>query len=109
MRRVVSVIIATCVVLGPRLLVAEDRSERGDAVLDGVLSGLLGQPRPAPDAAYAAKERERLAGLLESGDYVTSRQGEPVDLIVSGVPLTRGDHVYTAKPIPPSAVTSRPR
>ena len=86
---------------------AEDRRERGDKVLSGVLSGLLGEsPQPA-DAAYAAQERERLVSLLQGGDYATSRQGEPVDLMILGVPLTRAERVYTAKPIPPSQTSSR--
>jgi hypothetical protein len=63
---------------------------------------LLGSPQPASDAAYTAQERERLAGLLASGEYATSRQGEPIDLVVLGIPLTRNDHVYTAKPVQPS-------
>lgn len=86
---------------------AEDRRERGDKVLTGVLSGLMGEsPQPA-DAAYLAQERERLASLLQGGGYATSRQGEPVDLMILGVPLTRAEHVYTAKPIPPSQTSSR--
>ena len=86
---------------------AEDRRETGDKVLTGVLSGLLGQsPQPA-DAAYVAQERERLVSLLQGGDYATSRQGEPVDLMILGVPLTRAERVYTAKPIPPSQTGSR--
>ena len=36
---------------------------------------------------------------------MTSRQGEPVDLIVYGVPLTQKDHVYSARPVPPSKTT----
>ena len=81
---------------------AEDERRTGERVIGGVISGLLGGPQPMPDAAYAAQERERLASMLQGGEYVTSRQGEPVDLVVAGVPLTRTDHVYTAKPIPPS-------
>ena len=85
---------------------AEDSQERGDRVLGGVIQGLLGSPQPAPDAAYAAQERERLTGFLLGGEYATSRQGEPIDLVVLGIPLTRMDHVYSAKPIQPSR-TSR--
>ena len=90
--------------LQPALTRAEEEEETStsERVLGGVISGLLGAPQPAPGAAYTAQERERLASLLESGEYVTSRQGEPVDLMVFGVPLTHVDHVYTAKPIPPS-------
>ena len=85
---------------------AEDSQERGDRVLGGVIQGLLGSPQPASDAAYAAQERERLTGFLLGGEYATSRQGEPIDLVVLGIPLTRMDHVYSAKPIQPSR-TSR--
>ena len=76
--------------------------EDADRLVGGVISGLLGGPQQPADAAYLAKERERLASLLHSGDYATSRQGEPVDAVILGVPLTRTEHVYTAKPIPPS-------
>jgi hypothetical protein len=85
---------------------AEDRNERGDRVLEGVLGGLLGGPQQPQDAAYLAKERERLASLLQSGQYATSRQGEPIDTVILGVPLTRTEHVYTAKPVPPSQTSA---
>ena len=81
----------------------EDRST-GDRVLEGVLSGLLGGPT-SRDPAYLAEQRDRLVSSLQSGEYVTSRQGEPVDLMILGVPLTHRDHVYTARPIPPSQAT----
>ena len=81
---------------------AEDRRETSDKVLTSVMSGLLGVPQESPTAAYTAQEQARLAQLLQSGQYVTTRQGEPVDTIVYGVPLTRVEHVYTARPIPPS-------
>lgn len=86
---------------------AEEKAKTSDRIVGGVISGLLGGSQPAPDVAYAAQERERLASLLQSGDYVTSRQGEPIELVVLGVPLTRADHVYTAKPIPPSQSGAR--
>lgn len=86
--------------------VAEDDDSTSERVLGGVISGLLGQPQQ-PGAAYTAQERERLVSLLQGGEYVTSRQGEPVDLMVFGVPLTHIDHVYTAKPIPPSRTSTR--
>ena len=76
---------------------ADDETKR---VVGGVISGLLGQPQ---ESSYTAQERERLISLLQSGEYVTSRQGEPVDLMVYGVPLTHIDHVYTARPIRPSS------
>ena len=87
------------VVLGwhAALLQADDDTDR---VVGGVLSGLLGEPQ---QPSYTAQERDRLISLLQSGDYVTSRQGESVDLMVYGVPLTHADHVYTARPIRPSA------
>lgn len=81
---------------------AEEKTKTSDRIMGGVISGLLGGPQQPSDAAYAAQERERLASLLQSGDYVTSRQGEPIDTVVLGIPLTRVEHVYTAKPIPPS-------
>ena len=37
----------------------------------------------------------------------TSRQGEPIDLMVLGIPLTHRQHVYTATPIPPSQTSPR--
>ena len=80
---------------------ADDETKR---VVGGVISGLLGQPAEQP--SYTAQERDRLISLIQSGDYVTSRQGEAVDLMVYGVPLTHKDHVYTAKPIRPSATTA---
>ena len=82
---------------------AEDRRETGDKVLNNVLSGLLGSQGPS----YTEQERDRLVSMLQSGDYTTSRQGEPIDVIAYGIPLTHRDHVYTAKPIPPSR-TSQP-
>ena len=78
---------------------ADDETKR---VVGGVLSGLLGQPQ---QASYTAQERDRLVSFLQSGEYVTSRQGEPIDLVVYGVPLTSADHVYLAKPIRPSAMS----
>jgi hypothetical protein len=85
----------------------EDEPSTGERVLGGVLSGLLGQPGQPADAAYLAKERERLVSLLQSGQYATSRQGEPVDLMVLGIPLTRADRVYTARPIQPSSTAAQ--
>ena len=73
-----------------------------DRIVGGVMGGLLGQPQQASDAAYLAKERDRLVSLLQGGQFVTTRQGEPVDRVVLGVPLTRAENVYTAKPVPPS-------
>ena len=86
---------------------AEDRKETSQRVLGGVISGLLGEPAQAPDAGYTAQERDRVVSLLQRGEYVTSRQGEPIDLMVYGIPLTRVEHVYTAKPIPPSQTSYR--
>ena len=78
---------------------AEEKRRAGDDILSNVISGVLGQPQ---QATYTAQERDRLVSLLQSGEYVTSRQGESIDMMVYGVPLTHRDHVYTAKPIPPS-------
>ena len=100
--RIGLVIAVLAVLWAPGAQAADDEQSRGDRVLGGVIQGLLGAPQPAPDAAYAAQERERLAGLLLGGEYGTSRQGEPIDIVVLGIPLTRTDHVYTAKPIQPS-------
>ena len=77
-----------------------------DRILGSVVSGLLGQPQ---DAQYVAQEQQRLFSFLQSGDYVTSRQGEPIDVMVLGIPLTHREHVYTARPIPPSQVGSSTR
>ncbi len=84
--------------------------KRNEQVLDSVISGLLGTPQqqaPSPDAVYSGQERDRLVSLLQSGEYVTARQGEPVDMIAYGIPLTSVAHVYTAKPIPPSQTSYR--
>jgi hypothetical protein len=92
-------LVALAIVSQPILLHGDEDTER--AVL-GVVSGLLGGPQPGqqPTSPQAlAQERERLVGLLQSGQYVTTRQGEPVDLVVLGVPLTQVEHVYTAKPV----------
>lgn len=80
-------------------------AEKDKEVVGGILSGLLGAPQQTPGQTYSAQERDRLVQLLSSGDYVTSRQGEPVDLIVYGVPLTQKDHVYSARPVAPSRTT----
>ena len=95
------------VVLGLSLasVVAAEEQRRSDRVLQGVVTGLLGGPQQPAEAAYVAQERERLASFLQSGEYATSRQGETVDMMVLGIPLTRSEHVYTAKPIPPSQTT----
>jgi hypothetical protein len=76
--------------------------EQEDRLLGGVLSGVLGVPQQSPEAAYSAKERGRLVSMLQAGEYVTSRQGETIDVMVYGIPLTHRDHVYIAKPVPPS-------
>ncbi len=88
----------------PSAMAGDDRDAR-DQVVGGLINGLLGQPQPSADAVYTAKERDRLVSMLQSGEYATSRQGEPVDAMVYGVPLTRVEHVYSAKPIPPSQVS----
>ena len=81
---------------------AEEKRRTQDQIIGGVISGILGQPQESPSAQYTAQERDRLVSLLQGGDYVTSRQGESIDLVALGVPLTHKDHVYTARPIPPS-------
>ena len=88
---------------------AEDTRKTSDRVIGSVLSGLLGTPQQSPDAVYTAQERDRLVSLLQGGEYATSRQGEPIDAVVFGVPLTRTEHVYSAKPIPPSQTTQAPQ
>ena len=72
MRRVIVMAVGVVLTgLAMSMAQAEDRRERGDKVLTGVLSGLLGEsPQPA-DAAYAAQERERLVSLLQGGGYAT--------------------------------------
>ena len=101
---VVVTLVGLSLAAGAALADDEQKASTGERVLGGVISGLLGGPQQPPDAAYAAQERERLASLLQAGDYATSRQGETVDLFVLGIPLTRRDHVYSANPIPPSQV-----
>ena len=107
--RRMAVAAAAAVLLGAGVgLAADDEKQgRGERVLGGVISGLLGTPQQSSDAAYTAQERERLATLLVSGDYATSRQGEPIDMVVLGVPLTHAGHVYSAKPIPPTKTSVR--
>ena len=86
---------------------AEEKRSTGEQVIGGVISGLLGGSPQASDTAYLTQERERLVALLQQGEYATSRQGEPVDAMMLGIPLTRTEHVYTARPIPPSQTSSR--
>lgn len=100
------ILLAVWLAVGAVAAQAAWADEETDRLVGGVLSGLLGGPQPPADAAYLAKERERLASLLQSGEYATSRQGEPVDAVILGVPLTRTEHVYTARPIPPSQTSS---
>jgi hypothetical protein len=99
---VVAVAAAALLWTAAALAADDDKQSTGERVLSGVVTGLLGGPQQAPDAAYAAQERERLASLLASGEYATSRQGEPIDTVVLGIPLTRAEHVYSARPVPPS-------
>jgi len=81
---------------------ADDETKR---VVGNVVTGLLGGQPQQQQQAYTAQEQARLVSLLQGGEYVTSRQGETVDMMVYGVPLTHVSHVYTAKPIPPSSVS----
>ena len=80
-------------------------ADRDKEVVGGIISGLLGGPQATPAQTYSAQERDRLVAALSGGEYVTSRQGEPVDMVVYGIPLTQKDHVYSAKPVPPSRTT----
>ena len=98
MRRILIAIGLVCVCwpMGPA-----QAGKEGKDVLQGVVSSLLGVP-PSQSGSYTAQEKERLVTMLQSGEYVTSRQGEPVDAMVYGIPLTHADHVYSARPIRPS-------
>ncbi len=83
---------------------AED-SSRSDVinVLTGVLTGQPAQQQqPDYQDVYLQEQQAQLASMLQSGQYVTTRQGEPVDLMILGVPLTQSEHVYRALPVPPS-------
>lgn len=99
--------------LGIALIAAHAPAARGeeerksDRIIGGVISGLLGGSPQSPEAAFTVQERDRLVSLLQSGSYATSRQGETVDMMIYGIPLTRIEHVYTAKPIQPSQTGSR--
>lgn len=93
-------------VYAPRAHADDEDKQKTKQILGGVVSGLLGGSPQSPDAAYTAKERERLASLLQSGEYATSRQGEPIDTVVYGIPLTRSNRVYTATPIMPTGQQS---
>ena len=96
-------VIGLAVVMGGLVVPsAHARDERSNQVINGVLDGLLGGPQQSPNEVYTAQQRDRLASMLLSGEYVTSRQSEPVDMMVYGVPLTHVSHVYTARPIPPT-------
>ena len=97
-----AVIVAAVLWTGTAFAADNDKQSTGERVLSGVVTGLLGGPQQNPDAAYTAQERDRLASFLASGEYATSRQGEPIDTVVLGIPLTQAEHVYSAKPIPPS-------
>ena len=101
MRWIVAGLMLGCVCLP---MVAEAGQREQEQVL-GVVSGLLGVPPKTQEATYTAEQKERLVSLLLGGQYVTSRQGEPVDLMVYGVPLTRVEHVYAARPIPTAQQT----
>ncbi len=92
--------------LGGLMARAEEKTRTTERVISGVISGLLGQPQPSQDEAYTAQEREQLATLLQRGKCATSHQGQPVDLMIVEVPLTRAEHVYSAKLIPPSQSVS---
>lgn len=108
MRLVPTVVAGALVIFGAAAVYADQK--RSDQVINSVVSGLLGtpqQPAPSPDAIYSAQERDRLVSLLQGGEYVTTRQGEPVDMVAYGVPLTRVEHVYTAKPVAPSQTNYR--
>ena len=80
-------------------------AEKDKEIVGGIISGLLGGQQATPAQTYSAQERDRLVAALAGGEYVTSRQGEPVDMVVYGIPLTHKDHVYSARPIPPSRTT----
>ena len=100
----------TALVIGGMLAVAgvatvASASDESDRMVTGVLGGLLGVPTQSPDATYTAQQRDRLVEMIQSGEYATSRQGEPVDMMLYGVPLTHVSHVYSAKPIPPASNT----
>ena len=86
---------------------AHARSEQTDQVIGGVLNGLLGTSAQAPDQVYTAQQRDRLVSMLQGGEYVTSRQSEPIDAMVYGVPLTHVSHVYSARSIPPTQMTGQ--
>lgn len=99
MRVMVWVLVVACLGMAGPVRAGEDE----DRVVGGILSGLLGQPQNQ-DATYVAEQRERLLQALSSGEYATSRQGEPIDEWVLGIPLTHKDHVYRAQPAKPSQV-----
>ena len=86
--------------------------EDENRLIGNLLTGLTGTQQTS-DAASSAAARHQLAQTLIGGEYVTSRQGEPIDMIVAGVALTHKDHVYVAKPVspalssPPSSTPSR--
>ncbi len=80
MRNAVAVVAALVVWCSGVSLQAEER--KSDRIVEGVLTGLLGGPQQPPNTAYAAQEREQLVSLLQSGEYVTSRQGETIDQMV---------------------------
>ena len=82
--------------------------EDENRLIGNLLTGLTNAQPASGGSAPTTKEREQLALMLSSGEYVTSRQGEPIDAIVAGVPLTQKDHVYIARPVPPAPTNAAP-
>ena len=81
--------------------------EDENRLIGNLLTGLTGTQQSS-DATSSVQAREQLVLMLSSGEYVTSRQGEPVDTVVAGVPLTHRDHVYVARPIQSAPTSSAP-
>ena len=98
-------LLASLIVVG--LARPASAGEDENRLIGNLLTGLTGAQQSS-DATSNAQAREQLVSLLSSGDYVTSRQGEPVDTVVAGVPLTQKDHVYVARPIQSAPTSSAP-
>ena len=99
-------LLAVAILVGLSRPVSAGQEE--ERLIGNLLSGLTGtQPASGATTSNAAA-RDQLVVMLSSGEYVTSRQGEPVDAMVAGVPLTHKDHVYVARPIAPAPTSDLP-
>ena len=98
--------LAAAMVVGLSLPASAGQDE--ERLIGNLLTGLTGTQPASGATTSSAATRDQLVVMLSSGEYVTSRQGEPVDAMVAGVPLTHKDHVYVARPIAPAPTSDAP-